>query len=194
MFQEKQTNSFSYAQEALVRIYRSDIPPTWHVFRISRRKLLILLLCFLAVMIIIMGFLESYLLVNFDHHPPVPSTAFYAINTIIFLFITGSLALIILIWENMKNVVLVLTPEGFVRGNHMKLMKALHISYQNIIEMYDIGNGIITTLKAGNRNGQQVDCRLFEPSTCEVINGLITAYDDFRTKQLSKAKSRKNDF
>lgn len=175
-------------QEILAMVHNGNIPSTWRVFHISRIKLIALILGFCSIIGLLMGFLAIYFLVNFDHHPPVPSSALYTISVVILMFITGTVILSFFIWTSMKNIILVLTPEEFVRGDSQKPKKILHIHYQEVVEMYATGNIVMIAMKRDNLGAQQIDCRLFEPSTREVASSLITAYENFKAKPASGNK------
>lgn len=163
---------FLDAQEVLKGTQDKDIPSSWCVFRISQKKLGILILGFCGIMCVFVAFLASYLLVNFDHHPPIPSNALYTIAGILCIFAVGTILLSFFVWVRTKNVVLVLLPEGFVHGDSKKLKVFSSIFYKNVAKMYVNGSSVLAYQK-GKSIPKQIDCRLFERPAREVASTLI---------------------
>jgi hypothetical protein len=175
-------------QAVLIQAQKRDVPSTWHVLRTSRKKLRFMLLSFCTIIGLVMGFLAIYLFVNFDHHPPVPSNDFHAVMVIILLVLLGTLVLSGIIWMSMKNVMLVLLPDGFVRGDSNRPKKILSIHYREVAAMDVAGSIITVALKKGMVREQQIDCRFFERPTEEIVLLLFTAYEDCKGKYASKKK------
>jgi drug/metabolite transporter (DMT)-like permease len=82
---------------------------SWQVFRISRRKLTILLFSFCCFISLSMAFLALYLFGNPDHYPPVPPEAAHALIVIMLGFLVSAILLSMSIWVTMKNRVVIVT-------------------------------------------------------------------------------------
>jgi len=80
----------------------------------------------------------------------------------------------------MKNVVLVLTPYGFVSGDKEKRKRVLCINYQDVADMF-VNNSIIIELKRSKWRKKQIDCRLFESPAREVTFSLLEGYEAFKS-------------
>lgn len=179
-------------QEVLARVHENDVPSTWRIFRISQKKLIVLITGFCTAVSLIMGFLALYIFGNYDHHPPVPPDSLHAIIIILLVFILITLLLSIATWVTMKNVVLVLTPEGLIRGDCKRPKKALYIHYQNVTEMHVNGSVVMVALRRNTWWQKQVDCRLFDSPPKEVAFTLIAAYEDFKARNAQRHKRKKH--
>ena len=169
-------------RDILAQISTDEVPPAWHVFHISRKKLATLIFSFCIFMSLCMGFLTIYLVGNIDHHPPIPPTAFHAILTIMLVFTGGSFLLSLIIWITMKNRVLVFTSLGLVRGDWKKPKRSLCIAYQDITELSLNGSSVLIQRERNSGRRTQVDCRLFEASPQDIAFRLFAAYEDFQAK------------
>lgn len=193
MSPNEDTNNFFGAQEILTRVQNGDVPSIWRVFRISRKKLCTLIVSFCIITNLLLGLLMIYILGlgNFVHHPPVPSNELYVFTVIILVFISFIIFLAIFIWLNMKNTVLVLTPEGFVRGDSKKPKRILYIHYREVAAMYIDGSTVVVQPRGNTWRKKLIDCRLFESSTREVAFHLCTAYETFKAEHTSQKKKKK---
>lgn len=181
MFQASDMNSFIDVQEALERVSTGDVPSTWQVFHTSRKKLRFLISSFCGFIGLVMGFLEIYVSTNFDHHPPAPFAANLAVHIIVVIFVVFTAILSILAWNSVKNVMLIITPEGLVYGDCEKPQKMVAITYQEVAARPLVGSIVVIPLKTGKK--RRIDCRYFESSSKEVASGIISAYTDFQRKQ-----------
>lgn len=165
-------------EEVLTQVNSGEFPSSWHVFHVSRKKLIILISCLCAFDGLFAGFL-IYLLEGYAHFPPIPPIGIHIIIVSISMIILSSIVVSIITWVTMKNVVLVLTPFGFVRGDKEKRKKVLCINYQDVADMF-VDNSVMVELKGNRRRKKQIDCRLFDCPAREVAFSLLEAYEIFK--------------
>lgn len=153
----------------------------------SRKKLIILISSFCTFIGLFVGFLTVYLFAHSTSFFLVPrkalyEEAFYGILMVMLLFVLLTFLISLMTWVTMRNVVFVLMPEGFVRGDCIRRKKVVSIHYQNVKEMYIDGSVVILALRGAKWRKKWIDCRLFEVSTEEVAYSLLQAYEDFKAR------------
>lgn len=167
-------------QHILAQLRSHEALSSWQVFRISRRKLTILIFSFCCFISLSLAFLALYLFGNPDHHPPVPPEAAHALIVIMLGFLVSALLLSMSIWVTMKNRVLILTSDVLVRGDSRKPRGTFCIAYRDIAAMSIDGSSVFIQAKREYGRRKQIDCRLFEVSSQELAHHLLAAYEDFK--------------
>lgn len=167
-------------QQILAQLRAHEALSSWQMFRISRRKLILLIFSFCSFISLSMGLLAWYLFGNPDHHPPVPPGSTHALIIILLGFMMSALLLAVTIWMTMKNMVLVLTSEALVRGDSQKPKRTFCIAYRDIAAMEIDGSSVFIQNKREHGRRKQIDCRLFEVSSQELAHHLLAAYEDFK--------------
>src|SRR5579883_2298541 len=147
MKRNKHPHQVLASQEILKRVQKQNMPPGWQVFQISWKKLGILLTGFCVTVFTLLACLTGYLLLNPDHHPTVPVSAIYIILFVMLFFVVITIFLSLLIWNRMRYVILIIMPEGLIRGDRTGRKNITHILFRDIEHMYRNGWSITLQMR-----------------------------------------------
>lgn len=170
-------------QEMLQHLNEGNVPPTWRVFRVSCRKLSILIIGLYMISVLFIGFL-LYLIKNYA----VPLNGIYEIVICILLAVFVVMLSSIILWQRMKHVVLVITPKECVFGDRKKAKKGVCVSYQDVAEMDTHGGVVMIYWKTDQQGPQRVDCNWFAFPAKAVAASLIAAFRDFKATTRSNTQ------
>lgn len=182
----KNDSSFHHdGQAVLQRLHSDEVPSTWRVIRASRKKLITLISGFCTFVGLLVGFLTIYLFTHSTSFFRVPRNVFYeetfyGLLMVLLFFVLLTILVSLMTWITTRNIVLVLLPEGFVRGDSMRRKNVLYIHYQNVREMYLDGSVVMLAPEGAKWQKKWIDCRLFEDSPQEVASCLLQAYENFK--------------
>jgi hypothetical protein len=182
---KKKRRDFTYidAQEVLARVKAGNAPASWRIFHTSRKKVFALISGFVAFIVLFICGFAVFLFGHVVRIPPIPADAVSGLFICMLVVFLLCVLCSIIIWMSMKNIILILLPQGFVHGDSRKPKRALCVSYQDIEELYASGNGLAFTLKSDTWKKRQMDLSWFTSSRQEVATSFIEQYKAFKANQ-----------
>ena len=162
------------AREVFQQIRAGTVPSDWSVFRASRKK--VIGTGFLFCLIPFPTFLSLDIITAFGPDSIMP---FYEKYSVLLGSILLTMLIPFLLWKEAKNLVLVVTPDGFIYGNCQKPQKVLRLKYRDITEIKVMGNAV-SVLAKDDWGKRYLDCSMLGPSTREAASGLLTAFARYK--------------